>query len=88
VLSVRSRKLSNVRRGQSLGGRPKLSRAPPFFGRHVKLLVPAALAVFSTVSRRVDVRQAAGHKIIAESLSHDEKHVVPNPFSSLVEKRF
>jgi hypothetical protein len=41
----------------------------PWFGRHVKLLVPAALA---------DVRQAV--KIVAESLpQYDEKHVVPTP---------
>jgi hypothetical protein len=34
------------------------------------------------VSRRVDVRQAAGRKTIAESLSqHDEKHVVLTPLS-------
>jgi hypothetical protein len=34
------------------------------------------------VPRKVDVRQAAGRKIIAESLSqHDEKHVVPTPLS-------
>jgi hypothetical protein len=36
------------------------------------------------VSRRVDVRQAAGLKIIAESLSqHDEIHVVPTPLSRI-----
>jgi hypothetical protein len=33
------------------------------------------------VSRRVDVRQVV--KIIAESLSHDEKHVVPTPLSGI-----
>jgi hypothetical protein len=34
--------------------------------------------------RRVDVRQAAGRKIIAESLSqHDVKHVVPIPLSGI-----
>jgi hypothetical protein len=50
-----------------------LSRAPPCFGRHVKPLVPAVFADVSTpVSRTVDVRQAAGAKIIAESLQHDE----------------
>jgi hypothetical protein len=44
---VRSRKLSNV--GQSLDGdKNLLSRAPPYFGRLVKPLVPAALAVVST----------------------------------------
>jgi hypothetical protein len=33
-------------------------------------------------SSRVDFRQAAGRKLIAESLSqHDEKHVVPTPLS-------
>jgi hypothetical protein len=36
------------------------------------------------VSRRVDVRQAAVGKIIAESLSqHDEKHVVPTPLRGM-----
>jgi hypothetical protein len=45
---VRSRKLSKF--GQSLDGWLKsiLSRAPPCFGRHVKLLVLAAFAVVST----------------------------------------
>jgi hypothetical protein len=42
-------------------------------------LVPAAFAV----SERVDVSQAAGRKIVAESLSHDEKHVVPTPLSGI-----
>jgi hypothetical protein len=38
------------------------------------------------VSRMVDVRQAAGRKIIADSLSqHNEKHVVPTPFSGIRE---
>jgi hypothetical protein len=42
---------------------------------HLQSLAP------TTVSRRVDVRQAAGRKNnIAESLSqHDEIHVVPTP---------
>jgi hypothetical protein len=36
------------------------------------------------ISRRVDVRQAAVVKIIAESLSqHDEIHVVPTPLSGI-----
>jgi hypothetical protein len=49
------------------------------FGRHVgKSLAP------TPVSRRVDVSQAAGRKLIAESLSqHDEKHVVPTPLSGI-----
>jgi hypothetical protein len=38
-----------------------LSRAPPCFGRHVKPLVPVALAP-TPVWKRVDVRQAAGRK--------------------------
>jgi hypothetical protein len=39
------------------------------------------------VSRRVGVRQAAGRKIIDESLSqHAEKHVVPTPLSVGKEK--
>jgi hypothetical protein len=42
------------------------------------------------VSRKVDVRQAAGRKIIAESLSqHEKKHVVPTPLSGIkLGKRF
>jgi hypothetical protein len=45
---------------------------------HLQSLAP------TPVSRRVDVRQAAGRKIIAESLSqHDEKHVVPTPLSGI-----
>jgi hypothetical protein len=45
---------------------------------HLQSLAP------TPVSRRVDVRQAAGQKIIAESLSqHDEKHVVPTPLSGI-----
>jgi hypothetical protein len=51
-LGVRSRKLSNVSTFQRsvIGWVTKnlLSRAPPWFGRHVKPLVPAAFAVVST----------------------------------------
>jgi hypothetical protein len=47
---------------------------------HLQSLAP------TPVSRRVDVRQVAGRKIIVESSSqHDEKHVVPTPLN--VEKR-
>jgi hypothetical protein len=48
----------------SMGDQNILFRAPPCFGRHVKPLVPVAIAVVSPtpVSRRVDVRQAAGSK--------------------------
>jgi hypothetical protein len=43
---------------------------------HLQSLAP------TPVSSRIDVRQAAGRKTIAESLSqHDEKHVVPTPLS-------
>jgi hypothetical protein len=58
-----------------MGDQNSLSRALPCFGRHVKLLVPAAFAASTPVSRRVDVRQATvkNIKINAESLSqHDE----------------
>jgi hypothetical protein len=50
------------------------ARAPPCFGRRVKLLVPAAMVV---VGRLVV-------KIIAESVSQDdEKHVVLTPLSGI-----
>jgi hypothetical protein len=40
-----------------------LSRAPLYFERHVKLLVPAAFAVVSIHSSfKADVRQADGRK--------------------------
>jgi hypothetical protein len=39
------------------------------------------LLSYDEFPRRVVVRQAAGRKIIAESLSHDEKHVEPTPLS-------
>jgi hypothetical protein len=44
-----------------MGDKNILSRAPPSFRRHVKLMVPAAVAVVSPtpVSRRVDIRQVA-----------------------------
>jgi hypothetical protein len=50
---------------------------------HLQSLAP------TPVSKRIDVRQAAGRKIIAESLlQHDEKHVVPTAFSGIrVEKK-
>jgi hypothetical protein len=55
ALGDRSRKLNNVRKGQSSDGWPKfISRASPCFGRHfnllVKPLVPAAIAVVCTHS--------------------------------------
>jgi hypothetical protein len=87
ALIVRSRKLSNARKGQTSDRWPKLlSRAPPCFRRHVELLVPAAFAVVSTYSSfKESWRQAPPVvKIIAESLSqHDEKHVVPAPFTGI-----
>jgi hypothetical protein len=57
-----------------MGDQNLLSRAPPCFERHVKLLVPAAFAVISTYS---SFQGGLVVKIIAESLlQHDEKHVV------------
>jgi hypothetical protein len=44
---VRSRKLSNIV-SHWMGDQKLISRAPPYFGRHVKRLVPAAFAVIST----------------------------------------
>jgi hypothetical protein len=49
-----------------MGDQNLLSRATPCFERHIKPLVPVAFAIVSThgttVSRKVDVRQAAGRK--------------------------
>jgi hypothetical protein len=60
-----------------------LSRAPPCFRRHVKLLVPAAFAVVSIGGGLTSGRRPVV-KIIAESLSqHDEKPVVPTPLSRI-----
>jgi hypothetical protein len=81
---MRSRKLSNVLNGHRMGEQNLLSRAPPCFGRYVKPLVPLYLQSLAPapVSRTVDVRQAAGCKTMAESLSqHDEIHVVPTLLS-------
>jgi hypothetical protein len=47
TLRVRSRKLSNVRKGYRMGDQNLLCRAPPCFRRHIKLLVPAAFALVS-----------------------------------------
>jgi hypothetical protein len=65
-----------------------LSRAPPCFGRHVKLLVLAAFAVVSIHSSLTSDRRPV-IKIFAESLSqHDEIHVVLTTLSEIsVEKR-
>jgi hypothetical protein len=65
-----------------MGDQNLLSRAPPCFGRHDKLLVPTAFAVVSTHSNiKEGLSQAGGGgKIVAESLSqNDEKYVVPTP---------
>jgi hypothetical protein len=72
ALSVRSRKLSIVRRGQSLDGWPKIC------SRYHPLHFQGGL----TSGRRPVV------KINAESLSqHDEKHVVPTPLSGIRVRR-
>jgi hypothetical protein len=75
--------LSNVLKGQKIyylelhrSSEGTLSR---WSRLHLQSLAPAA------VSRRVDVRQAAGGKlIIAESLEQrDEKHIAPTPLSGI-----
>jgi hypothetical protein len=60
--AIAEAKLSKV--SHRMGDQNFISLAPPCFGRHVKLLVPVAFAVVAptVVSRRVDVRQAAGRK--------------------------
>jgi hypothetical protein len=46
-----------------IGWMIKISRVPPCFGRHFKLLVPPTFAVVSTpFPRRVEVMQADGQK--------------------------
>jgi hypothetical protein len=75
ALGVRTWKLSNVCKSQLwMGDQNLLFRAPLCFGRHVKLLVPAALAVIAPypVSRRVDVRQIAGRKSSLPNLYHNK----------------
>jgi hypothetical protein len=74
-----------------MGDQTLLSRAPPYFDGHVKLLAPAAFAVVSTHSSfKKGRRQAGGWSIrqlfltVAESLSqHDEKHIVPTTRSGV-----
>jgi hypothetical protein len=51
-----------------MGDHNLLTRAPPCFERHVKPLVPAAP---TKVSRRVDLRQAAGRKKKLPNLNHN-----------------
>jgi hypothetical protein len=49
---------------------------------HLQYLTP------TPVSRRTNVKQVAGRKIIAEFLSlHDEKYVVPTPLSGIRERK-
>jgi hypothetical protein len=69
-----------------MGAQDLLSRAPPCFGGHVKQLVPAALAVFSTHCISIGGLTSGRRpvvKILAESLSqhNKKKHVVPTPLS-------
>jgi hypothetical protein len=56
-----------------MGDQNLLFRAPPCFGRHVKPLVTVAFADSAPipVSRRVDVRQAAGRKKQLPNLYHN-----------------
>jgi hypothetical protein len=48
ALGVRSRKLNNFGRSSDGLSKNGLSRDPPCFGRHVKLLIPAVFALVST----------------------------------------
>jgi hypothetical protein len=57
ALSVRSQKLSIVRRGIWMGDQNLLSRAPPCFGRHVKQLAPAVFPVVSIHSSSKDYQE-------------------------------
>jgi hypothetical protein len=78
----RRSKATFVKISHQMGDQYLLSRVLPCFSRHVKLLHLQSLAP-TPVLRRVDVRQAAVVKIIAEYLSqHDEKHV-PAPLSGI-----
>jgi hypothetical protein len=84
ALCVRTWKLSNVRKGpmddQNFISR---ARALPCFGRHVKLLVPAAFAVVSIHSSFKDGCCQLGRrpivKIVAESLSQHDDNMLYRP---------
>jgi hypothetical protein len=86
ALSVRSRKISIVRGGQSLDGWPKiyyleLLRASEGFCWSRLYLQSLAS---TPVSRRVDVRQAAGRKNKCRIfITTWLKHVVPSPLSGI-----
>jgi hypothetical protein len=56
-----------------------LPRVPPCFGRHVKLLLPAAFAVVG-IQLAVDVRPVAGRKINGESLSQHDENMLYRPY--------
>jgi hypothetical protein len=59
------RAIAEVKQCRSVNGwvtKNLLSQTPPCFGRHVKPLVLAAI-VSTPVSRRFDIRQAAGRKV-------------------------
>jgi hypothetical protein len=87
TLSLRSQKLSNVGKGRSSNGGPKfISRAPPCFGRHVKLLALAAFVVVKTHSIPKEGTQSGRPvvKIYAESLSqHEKKHFVSTALNGI-----
>jgi hypothetical protein len=82
ALSVRSPKLSNVLKGHRMGDHHLLFRVPPCFGRHVKLLVPAAFAVVSTHYSFKEGWRQVGRKNNSSLSQHDEKHVVPTPLTT------
>jgi hypothetical protein len=67
-----------------MGDQNLLSRAPPCFGRHFKLLVPAAFSVVSIHSSfKEGWRQAAGRKNECRMFITTWKHVVPTPLSEI-----
>jgi hypothetical protein len=73
-----------------MGNQNLLSRAPPCFGKHVKPLVLDLKSFIATpVSRRVDVRQAAGRKNNCRIfITTWWKRVVPTPLGGIrVRKR-
>jgi hypothetical protein len=83
-------KLNNVLKDR-MGDQNLLSPAPLCFGRHVKLLIPAAFR-----SRWHPLQFQGGLKtgwrpvvkIVAESLSqHGEKYVVPTPLSGIRDEK-
>jgi hypothetical protein len=80
AFGVRSQGLSNILKGHRMGDQNYLSRTPPCFWRHAKLLVSDFEVVWSRSSFKEGCRQqAAGVKNIAESLSQHDEIMVYRP---------